>query len=279
MPNFDTPGPISVELHLNVGVARITAGRRAETVVEVSPGGPGDADKTAAEQTLVEFSGGKLLVRAPKKRGLFGSVGAIDVSIELPAGSNLVGDSAMGSLYCVGELGACEFKTEQGEIKVEQAGRLRLNNGHGDVTVGCATGEAEVRASGEVRLGSIEGTLTFRNSNGATNIKEITGSLRANASNGDITVGRAHSDVTVHSTHGSIRVGEVTRGLVDLKAAAGDLEVGVGKGSLAWLDVSTRSKTGSVHNSLGAAETSVPSEATVQVQAVTGSGDVVIRPA
>ena len=66
MPSFDTPGPISVSLTLNIGDVRLVATDRDTSTVEVRPTDPTDkADVKAADQTQVEFSAGKLLVKGP----------------------------------------------------------------------------------------------------------------------------------------------------------------------------------------------------------------------
>jgi len=67
MPTFATPEPILADLEPVVGNVRIVASDRTDTVVEVVPLDASNAsDVKAAEQTVVEFSGGKLSVRAPK---------------------------------------------------------------------------------------------------------------------------------------------------------------------------------------------------------------------
>lgn len=64
MPTFDTPEPISVTLELGVGDIRIVAGERTDTVVEVRPSDAArTSDVTAAQQTRVEYAGGRLLRR------------------------------------------------------------------------------------------------------------------------------------------------------------------------------------------------------------------------
>lgn len=106
MPSFDTPEPISATIELEVGTARITAGKRTDTVVEVLPrNGSDDNDVRAVQQTQVTCSGGRLTVRTPRKRSLFGKPGAIEVSVELPAGSDVRGTSAMGNFLCEGPSG------------------------------------------------------------------------------------------------------------------------------------------------------------------------------
>lgn len=279
MPTFATTRPISLDLRVNMGVVRITAGTRAETVVEMTPTNESkEADRTAAKQTRVEFNKGELLIQAPKK--LFGDAGSIQLSIELPAGSRLAGNSAMGDLYCVGELGDCTFKTDYGQIQLDRVGQADLDSGYGDITVGRAAGKAAIHAtSGTVRVGRVDGGLTLSNSNGPSHVDEVTGSIKATSTNGDIIIRLAHEGVTAHSHNGSIRIGDASRGQLDLKTAAGDVEIGINRGATAWLDVQTKSKRGSVRNSIGAAEARKQSDASVAVHAITSSGDIVVHPA
>ncbi|WP_274560783.1 DUF4097 family beta strand repeat-containing protein [Streptomyces spiramyceticus] len=276
MPDFDTPEPICVTLEFDTGSARIVASKRTDTVVEVLPSdGADEADVRAAQQTKVSFSGGKLVIRGPKKRSLFGKSGSLDVSIELPAGSDVQGTSPMADFICEGRLGDCRLKTSLGDIQVDEAGSVHLKTGHGGIRVDRVTGDAEIAGAGRVDAGEIAGTATVRNGNGETAIGEVTGDLRANSSNGRISVGVAHSGVDAKSANGGIRIGEVARGQVVLQIASGDVEVGIRESTAAWLDVSTR--VGSVRNSLGPSEGPGASEETVEVRARTGVGDIVIR--
>ncbi|WP_165986384.1 DUF4097 family beta strand repeat-containing protein [Streptomyces sp. YIM 98790] len=281
MPAFDTPAPISVSLRIDKGVIRITAGSRPDTVVEVTPANKADeADRRAAEQTRVVYTDGELTVEGPRKQRLFGSVGSVEATMTLPAGSSLAGDCEMAALYCIGELGACTFATRYGDIRLEHVGRLRLDSGYGDVTVEGAADGAAVRAgSGTVRIGTVIGPLTLDNGNGAGRVAEVTGPLSVTSANGDITVGVAHSAVTVRASRGDIRIGEAVRGRLDLTTAAGEIEVGVRRSAAAWLDVRTRSRTGQVRNTLGDTQTLVPGDADLRVHALTSSGDVLVRPA
>ncbi|MET9514517.1 DUF4097 family beta strand repeat-containing protein [Streptomyces sp. NPDC002994] len=276
MPTFDTPEPISVTLEFDIGSARITASKRTDTVVEVLPAdATDDADVRAAQQTKVTCSGGKLLVKGPKKRSLFGKSGSLDVSIELPAGSDVQGTSPMADFTCEGRLGDCELKTSLGDIQVDEAGTVYLKTGHGDIRVDRVTGDGEILGSGRVDIGRITGAATIKNGNGETTVDEITGDLRANSSNGRISVGVAHAGVDAKSANGGIRIGEVARGQITLRAAAGDLEVGIRESTAAWLDVNTG--VGKLRNSLGPAEGPEASDETVEVRASTGVGDIVIH--
>lgn len=277
MPTFNTPEPISVTIELSLGDTRITASDRTDTVVEVRPTDESnESDVKAATQTRVDYSNGRLLVKGPKQRGLFGKVGSIDVEIELPAGSHVRGDAAMAAFRCTGHLGDCGFRTATGDIMVDQTSALRLNTSAGDITVDRAVGQVELTTgTGAVRIRRIDGTALIKNSNGDTWVGEITGDLRVNAANGSILVDQANAAVEAKTANGNIRIGEVVRGTVVLGTSLGELEVGIREGTAARLDVS--SLAGTVHTSLEASDGPAPSDETVEVRARTSFGDIIIR--
>ncbi len=262
MPAFDTPEPISVTVELGVGDVRIAASDRTDTVVDVRPTDEQhEPDVQAAEQTRVEYTAGRLLVKGPKQRGLglFSKPGSIDLTIELPAGSQLEGDAGAAAFHCVGRLGAC-----------------RVKSGVGDITMDHLAGPAEVSTgTGQVHLGQIDGSAVIKNSNGDCWVGEITGDLRAHTSNGDISVGRTGTGVAASTAYGDVRIGEVTRGLASLKTSFGEIEIGIRAGTAARIDAST--KFGRVLNDLAATEGPGASGETAEVHASTSYGDILIR--
>ena len=280
MPTFDTPGPISVTISLSVGNLMITAGDRAETVVDVRPSdSSADDDVRAAEQTRVEFADGRLLVRAPKnwKRfSPFSDGGSVDVAIELPAGSHVQGDAAMAAVRCTGRLGDCRFKTAAGDIVLGHAGDVHLSTSAGDITIDHAEGNAEITtASGDVRIGAVGGTAVIKNSNGDSWVGGASGDVRMVGANGDIAVARVSSRATAKTANGTIRVGEVVRGSAVLETAYGDVEVGIREGTAAKLNVSTG--YGSVRNEMDVSEGPEASDETAEIYARTAMGDIVIH--
>ncbi|MGC5018185.1 DUF4097 family beta strand repeat-containing protein [Micromonospora sp. DT47] len=280
MPTFDTPTPISATVSLSfvVGNVRIIASDRSDTIVDVRPiDGSSKADLKVAEQTRVEYADGTLTVKAPKQlSALFTRTGGVDVTIELPSGSQLQGETGMGELHCEGRLGDCRLKTGHGSIRLDQAGTVNLNSGYGDVIVNHVDGGAEVTTgSGVVRVGRIDGPARVKNSNGDSWIGEVTGDLRVNAANGNITVDRAHADVTAKTASGGARLGEVTRGAVAVESAAGSLEVGISAGTAAWLELKT--SAGRVRNELATTPGPDSTDQTVEVRARTYAGDIIIR--
>jgi hypothetical protein len=279
MPTFETLEPISVTIALVVGDLRISASDRRDTVVVVSPNDSSkESDVKAAEQTRVEYSQGRLLIKAPrswKHLTPFGGAESIDVAIELPAGSRVEGEGAVVDFRSDGRLGECRFTTGVGNIRLEETGPLHASTSAGSVTVDRVGGRAEVTGSGALRIREIDGPAVIKNLNGVTWLGEVKGDLRCNAANGDITVDRALGAVAAKTANGAVRIGEVVRGSIELGTSYGELEVGISEGTAALLDV--RSQFGSVRNSLAASDGPGPSDQRVELRARTSFGDIVIR--
>ena len=253
MPTFDTPEPISATIDVAMGDIRVSAGEGGTTVVAVRPSdASSEQDIKAAESTRVEYANEQLLIKAPKLRSWLSSGGgSVDVTIELPAGSNVHGALGAADFHSDGRLGDCRIKTGLGRIQVDQADTLHLKSGAGDISVEHATGHAEVTVgSGDVRLRELDRSAVVKNSNGATWVGVAGGDLRVNSANGSIAVDEARAGVVAKSANGDVRLGEAVRGSVVLETQIGDLEVGIREGTAAWLDV--RSTAGRVRNALEA---------------------------
>lgn len=278
MPNYQTPEPISVILEFGVGHVRIAASDRTDTVVEVRPSDEADeSDVQAAAQIRVDYTNGTLQVTGPKARAFDFSrkSRSIDVSIELPSGSQMSAHLQMGDLRCSGRLGKCKVKTT-GNVSLEGTGPLRLHTGTGHVTAEAITGDAEISTgSGKIQIGEVEGAAEVKNSNGDTTIDAVTGNIRVRNANGAIDVGRAGAGVDVKTSNGGIRLGEVARGAVVLGTAMGDLDIGIAEGTAAWLEVNTG--FGHVRNQLENATRPEEADETVEVRGRTSYGDITIH--
>ncbi|MFF1923152.1 DUF4097 domain-containing protein [Streptomyces sp. NPDC058221] len=274
MPSFDTPQPISVNAHVDAGSLQFAAGDRADTVVEVAPRDPKkDQDVRTAEQTEVTFSGGKLHIRTPKQRHLFGRTGTVDISVGLPAGSQVEATGGWAEVRGEGRLGEVRVKTSAGDVRLEVTGPLHLTASHGSIAVDRVEGPAEITtSSGSMRVGTVTGVAVLKNSHGTTSVGDVTGDLRVSGANGDIIIDRVRASVSATTANGTLRVGEVARGTVQLETSYGAIDVGVRKGTAAWLDVS--SGAGSVHNSLTSSDSPDTSEDTVEVRARTRYGNI-----
>ncbi|HET7234803.1 MAG TPA: DUF4097 family beta strand repeat-containing protein [Actinomycetota bacterium] len=280
MPTFDTPEPISVDVELGVGDIRIEASDRADTIVEVRPSDPTKTvDRVAAEDTRAEYASGHLSVNAPGGgwRGwLPRRSGSIDVTIHLPAGSQVHAEAGVAAFRSSGRIGACRCKLGVGDVQLDEAGPVDVKTGFGDVTIERAVGRSEiVTGTGAVRIGSIGGPGIVKNSNGDTWIGEVVGDARVRAANGRISIDRAHEGVVAKTANGAVRLGEVARGVAVAESAAGEIEVGVRDGVSAWLDLHT--KFGEVQNDLEASGGPDASEDSVEVRASTSYGNIAVR--
>ncbi|WP_086821030.1 DUF4097 family beta strand repeat-containing protein [Allokutzneria sp. NRRL B-24872] len=280
MPIFETPQAISATVKIAVGDIRIVASERTDTVVEVVPTNPDDAsDVKAAEQTRVDYADGNLVITGPKSvtLGLSKKTRSIDVTVQLPTGSRLDGDVALGEITAQGALGTCEVKTAAGHVRLDRTGALRLETSAGHASVERAVGRAEITTgTGKIQIGELDGTGTVKTANGHVEIGTVTGEVRVRSANGDIAVEHALGDrIEAATSNGSVRVGDVVRGVVVIKTGAGDLEIGVREGTAALLDVSTG--FGRVRNALAEVASPGGASETVEVQAKTNYGDVIVR--
>ncbi|MDF5758055.1 DUF4097 family beta strand repeat-containing protein [Spongiactinospora sp. TRM90649] len=277
MPAFDSPEPISVSISIGAGRIRITAADRADTTVEVRPSDDlNPADVQAAAESTVEYASGHLLVKAPrfKAMSLFGLGGSVEVEVGLPAGSRVSAEAA-GDIRAEGRLAESSFKTTYGDLWVEETGRVRLYNAHGDITVTRAAGHADVTsANGQVRIRAVGGGVV-KSSNGHITLGEVTGPLRLKTAYGDIGVDRVLADLEATTSTGGITVAEAVRGSIVLETGYGDIEVGVRRGTAAWLDATA--VYGNVRTSLDAADVPHDAEETVEVRARTSYGEIFVR--
>lgn len=278
MPVFDTPASIDVTIELGVGDVRVSAGDRADTVVDVRPSDPGnESDVEAARQVRVDYADGVLRVIGPKRTFDFSRKSrSVDVTVEMPGDSRLRVELQSGDFTAAGPLGEARIKSSAGHIRVERSGPLRVSTSAGHVTVGRVTGSADISTgSGKVQVGEVDGTAVIGNSNGETILDAVTGDVRVRSANGDIRIDRAGAGVDARTSSGGIRLGEVIRGKINLGTSMGDLDVGIAEGTAAWLEVDT--SFGKVRTDLADAPGPDEAEAIVEVRGRTSYGDVVIH--
>jgi DUF4097 and DUF4098 domain-containing protein YvlB len=280
MPTFETRQPISVIVELGVGGVSISASDRADSVVTVRPSDPDEpGDVLAAERTTVEYDDGELRIRAPKTRKahvLRGDGDAVEVHVELPAGSKVRMEAAVASLHATGRLEECRYKTGAGDIHIDEARLVSLKTAAGDIGVRRAGGPCEIStSSGAVRITSVHGPTAIKNANGDTEIGEMTGILKVKSANGTVAVDRVSGTLAARTARGDIRVGEVASGTVVAETSFGRIDVGIRGGVAAWLDLHTA--MGRVDSTLDASERPGPEEEQVEVKAHTAFGDISVR--
>src|ERR1700721_1231139 len=155
MQTFATPAPITA-------ILAVPAGRR---------------DVKLAARVTAAYSDGVLRVTAPAANRVLGSSGAVEVTVQLPAGSAVQAKAASAQFTTEGPLGEVTFDSAQGTVRVEQAATPRRTVVDGDITVGRLGGDAQVRtARGDIRITeATRGTLTLRTETGAITIGAAAG--------------------------------------------------------------------------------------------------------
>jgi hypothetical protein len=278
MPTYNTPTPIDLAINLQVGGIEVFAGDRADTVVTVSASNPEKAtDRRGAEETKVDFDGQRLTIAGPRPRiSWFGPTESVDVKVELPTGSRLTAEIALGSLRTVGRLGATRVKSSFGPVDVDTTGDLWLRASYGNATLGTAEGGIEVTADfGQIRVGTVTGDAILKASHGSILVGESGGDLDAKLSFGGLEITKALSSVAAKIAYGGIQLREVSSGSIQVETGAGQVTIGVRPGVPAWLDLS--SKKGHVRNQLAGDRAPDTSEQTVAVRARTQYGDINIQ--
>jgi DUF4097 and DUF4098 domain-containing protein YvlB len=278
MPTYETPSAIDLAINLQVGMVELVASDRSDTVVTVVPTNPSKAvDRRGADETTTDFDGQRLTIVGPKPRlAWIGPTESVDIRVELPSGSRVAAEVAVGGVHSRGTLGATRVKASMGPVDLDTTGDLWMRAGHGNATAGTADGNLEITADhGQIRIGTVTGDALLKASHGNVQLDEAGGDVDAKLSYGGLEIGRALASVTARTAYGSVQLREISAGSVHVESGHGDVSIGVRTGTAAWLDLS--SKEGRVRNQLDAESSPEPSEQTVAVRVHTQFGDISIR--
>ncbi|MFF2818245.1 DUF4097 family beta strand repeat-containing protein [Kitasatospora cineracea] len=216
MQKFHTAAPITVALDIPAGLVRFIAADRTDTVVELLPADPAKSrDTKAVEQTEVAYTDGVLRITTANAQRLLGPSGALEVTVQLPAGSAVEAKSADARLRGVGRLGDVAFESARGTVKLDEASAARLTLQDGDIEVGRLTGPAAVSTQrGDLTVTeAVRGTLDLTTKSGSISVgvaRGVSASLDAGTGHGRIHNALRNADdvpaVTIRATtsHGDI---------------------------------------------------------------------------
>ncbi|MBE1606172.1 DUF4097 family beta strand repeat-containing protein [Actinopolymorpha pittospori] len=219
MHTFDTPAPITAVLDIPAGRIQLIAADRTDTTVEVTPTNPAkNRDVKTAEQTSIDYTDGVLTIHTTVKNQAFGPSGSIQVTIQLPTGSQVNAKTAASELRGVGRLGNLTFTGAYRHTKIDEAANLHLTAIDGDVEIGRLSGSAEVTTArgdititeathGKVELRTQYGDITVTTATGVsatldagTTYGRINNTLKNNGTPQlDIRATTSHGDITAHS--------------------------------------------------------------------------------
>lgn len=216
MQKFDTPAPVSAVLDIPAGRVQFIAADRADTTVEVLPADPSKSrDTKTAEKTTVAYADGVLRITASASGNqLLGPSGALEVTVQLPAGSRVEARADSAELRGVGRLGDVVFDGAYRRIKIDEAASLRLTAIDGDVEVGRLGGPAEIStARGDIRIAeAVRGTVVLRTQSGDISVVAAAGvpaALDAGTGYGRVSNslkndGTTELDIRATTSHGDI---------------------------------------------------------------------------
>ncbi|MFJ9693743.1 DUF4097 family beta strand repeat-containing protein [Kitasatospora sp. NPDC101183] len=215
MQKFDTTTPITAVLDIPAGRVQLIAADRTDTVVEVRPATPSKSrDVRTAEQTTVTHADGVLRIRTGEAENALLGSGAIEVTIQLPAGSRIEARTDACELRGVGRLGDVDFQGAYRHIKIDEAASVRLAAVDGDIEIGRLTGPGRIDTSrGDIRIAeAVCGTLTLHSEAGDITVvaaARTSASLDAGTAHGRITNalrndGTTDLDIRATTNHGDI---------------------------------------------------------------------------
>lgn len=280
MPTYPTPTPIDLAINVQVGSIQIIASDRVVTVVTVEPTSINRAvDRRGADDTTIDFDGQRMTITGPRPRLSWigpGPTDSVDITVDVPTGSRLTAELALGMVRSLGRLGATRIKSSSGAAEVDVTGDLWMRAGHGNATVGTANGSVEIIADhGQIRIGTVTGDALLKSSHGSILVSESGADLDAKLSYGDLAITKVLGSVTAKTAYGSIQLDEVSTGSIAVESGFGQVTIGVKPGVPAWLDLST--KSGHVRNELVGDAAPAAGVPTVSVRARTQFGDITIQ--
>ncbi|MFE3114070.1 DUF4097 family beta strand repeat-containing protein [Kitasatospora indigofera] len=217
MLKFDTPAPLTAILDIPAGRIRLIAADRTDTTVEVLPADPvKNRDVKAAGQVTVTLTDGVLHIEAaPPKNRIVGNSGAVEVTVQLPAGSHVRAKTAAGELRGVGRLGDVTFEGAQGTVKLDETAGAHLTLQAGDLTLHRLTGPARISTQqGHITITeAVRGTVELRTQAGDITIgaaRGVSAALDAGTSSGRINNALQNTGAPELTVHATTAYGDIT---------------------------------------------------------------------
>ncbi|MFI6027965.1 hypothetical protein [Amycolatopsis magusensis] len=274
MGRFLTPEPVTATLTTAGARVRVVASERSDTVVLVEPvDSANKSDVRVAANTKVGFLAGELSVKTTKSGGKNGSV---VVTIEMPAGSKLVLNTAWTDVHATGQLGDCALNVASGQIRLDRIAALQASLSAGGVEIGHIAGPADIEGgTAAVRIGAVEGVFKYAGSTGQVWIGHAMSEVEFGGSNGSFDIDRAEGGVIAAAADCPIRIGRIERGQAELTNASEGIEVGIGVGTAASVDAG--STKGVVRNSLPVRDNMGELDDKVTLYARTRLDDIVLH--
>lgn len=281
---FDADGPLELDVGVTIGRVELVLDRASGASVELRHDAgeqppwvsgvsnllswvgerfgdqlgvdPGGSAADAVQQSRIEKTGNRLVVRAPKAWQLRNV--PLSVKVHAPSGSHVEVRAGAADVTVTGSAGRADILTGSGEVVLERA-----------------DGSAIVRTgTGSVKLGPTLAGLQLRTGSGSVEASSVAGSATLATGTGDVWLGAVAGEVMARTGSGDLSVAEAASGSLELITGSGEVRVGIRGGVAA--EVELASAAGRVSSELEVSD--VPPEAGValRVRARTGTGNAVV---
>ena len=227
-----------------------------ELVVTIEP--LDDVAEQMADKVDLTVTESRLRVSVPGRRLL--RTPSFAVHVTTPPGAAVRVTVASADVELRGRLGRTEVTGASGDVSVEHCTELELRS-----------------ASGDSRIGTVEGAVTVGTASGDVLLDSAGGRIQVRSASGDVRVGEAADDVSARTASGDVDIARARRGTVQLTTVSGDAAVAVEPGLRVWLDV--QSVSGRLRSELDddSGGDGAPREADLTVVLQSVSGDLRIR--
>ncbi len=162
----------------------------------------------------------RLRVIAPERRLLRTPAFAVWITTPPETAARIAVASA--DVELTGRFGELDVTGASADLDVERGTDVHLRTASGDARIGTVDGRGSIgSASGDVRVGQAHGPLKLR------------------TASGDVSVDESSTDVSISTASGDVTVGAAAAGVVQVKTVSGDASVGVARGLRVWLELSS----------------------------------------
>jgi Putative adhesin len=265
--DFDTPGPVRLDLENPVGRVEIDTIPGETTHVEL------EALTTEAEELIANArvdaqprgDGHEVRVIVTQRTGWFVHLGRgpeIRLRVSCPRLATAIVRTRSADVVARGELRDLDVKTASGDVHADDVAE--------DSTIRTASGDVALDVAGQrTRIQTASGDAAIQRARGDVTVQLVSG---------DFWIRDAGASVHANTVSGDQRIEAVTEGVVEAHSVSGDVLIGVRRGSRVYVDVNTISGSTSSELELGDSPTEKAEDESplVELRAKTVSGDVAV---
>lgn len=250
--SFNVNGPVQLELTTGSGDVHVTTGTAGEVQIHGVIHARGWTDADAQErlnriESNPPVSQDNNLIRVGGAGFNTGSA-SIDYTITVPANTELHCRAGSGDVDVTGIQGPATFASGSGDIVASGIGNdVQAAAGSGNVKIFGVQGQTQVTTgSGDIAVHDAKGTARLHSGSGNVTLENPSDRVVAEAGSGDVTVNGATADLRV-------------------RTGSGTISIGGNPGAMNYWDI---------HASSGDVVLRIPSDASFELHAHTGSGDI-----